>query len=400
MSVPPPTADRAPELEPTSVAAAPPRVFVVTPSFNQAAYLRATIESVLAQDYPRLDYFVADGGSTDGSVEILRGYGERVRWVSGPDGGQTAAIADAWAKSDADVVAWLNSDDTYLPGAVSSAVAHLEAHPAAGMVYGKAWFVDERGEKLRAYPTLPFDAHRLRTECFVCQPATFLRRKVFERVGLPDRTLDYCMDYDLWIRLSRVFELAYLEEFLACSRVHPETKSQRELTAVFTEIEAVTARAYGVAPRNWAVARMIHRSKLRVNRLLGFLPEKLRRRRQAAMVSRLEAAYLGTLYSDLWAGTATLVEVRADRDGRVSLPAESPYWPFDEPLEIAVELDGRELARRVVAARGAFSIDFALPPAAPRDEAVEIVLRANRTFVPCISGFAPWDERPISFMLR
>jgi hypothetical protein len=400
MPAQPPTADAASAVEAPPGAAAPLSVFVVTPSFQQAAYLRATIDSVLAQDYRRLDYFVADGGSTDGSVEILRGYGDRVRWVSAPDGGQTAAIADAWARSDADVVAWLNSDDTYLPGAVASAVAHLEAHPAAGMVYGKAWFVDERGEKLRAYPTMPFDAGRLRTECFVCQPATFLRRRVFERIGLPDRALHYCMDYDLWIRLSREFEVAYLEEFLACSRVHPETKSQRELAAVFTEIEAVTARAYGVAPRNWAVARMIHRSKLRVSRLLGFLPEKLRSRRQAAMVSRLEAAYVGPLYSDLWAGTTTLVEVHSDRDGRVSLPAESPYWPFDQPLEIAVELEGRELARRVVAARGVFSIDFALPPARPRDEAVAVTLRANRTFVPCVTGFAPWDERPISFMVR
>jgi glycosyltransferase involved in cell wall biosynthesis len=242
----------------------PARVFVVTPSFNQARYLRATIDSVLAQDYPRLEYFVADGGSTDGSVEILRSYGERLRWVSRPDGGQAAAVADAWGASDADVVAWLNSDDLYLPGAVRRAVEHLEAHPEAGMVYGKAWFVDELGEKLREYPTRPFDADRLRTECFVCQPATFLRRSVFERIGLPDRELRYCMDYDLWIRLSRDFEMSYLEEFLACSRVHEETKSQRELSAVFAEIVRVTARRYGVAPRNWAVASMIHDCKSRL----------------------------------------------------------------------------------------------------------------------------------------
>ncbi|MGH7336732.1 MAG: hypothetical protein ACREI7_04070, partial [Myxococcota bacterium] len=268
-------------------------------------------------------------------------------------------------------------------------------------VYGKAWFVDERGEKLRAYPTRPFDSRLLRNESFICQPATFLRRRVFERIALPDKSLRYCMDYDLWIRLSREFEVVHLEEYLACSRVHAEAKTQREIAAMLAEIEVVTARAYGVAPRNWAVARMIHDSKLRLDRLLGFLPARLRSRLQARVVSRLEARYRGPLYSDLWAGTSTLVEVVPDGAGRVSLPAESPYWPYPEPLEIAVEWGGRELARRVVRERGAFSLDFVLPRGnAAGGGAVEVTLKANRTFVPNISGSAPWDERPLSFMVR
>jgi glycosyltransferase involved in cell wall biosynthesis len=393
-----------PNAEPLSVARAAdpqPRVLVVTPSLDQARYLRATIESVLAQDYPRLDYFVADGGSTDGSVEILRGYGERLRWVSGADGGQAAAVADAWAASDADVVAWLNSDDLYLPGAVSRAVRHLAAHPEAGMVYGKAWFVDELGEKLREYPTRPFDAERLRTECFVCQPATFLRRRVFESIGLPDRELRYCMDYDLWIRLSQRFEMSYLEEFLACSRVHEETKSQRELHAVFAEIERVTARRYGIAPRNWAVARMIHAAKSRIEGRWGWLPRALRDRLVASIVQKEEERYRGPLYSDLWAGKVTLVEVEPGAGGRVALRAESPHWPYDTPLEVAVEFEGRELARRVVAERGVFTLEATVPlPLAAGETRATLLLRANRTFVPKLSGFAPWDERPLAFMVR
>jgi len=397
----------APPPEPATVPAADsaaadgPRVFVVTPSLNQAPYLRATIDSVLAQDYPHLDYFVADGGSTDGSLDILRGYGERLRWVSAPDGGQAAAVADAWASSDAEIVAWLNSDDLYLPRAVSRAVAHLEAHPGAGMVYGRAWFVDELGEKLREYPTRPFDAERLRTECFVCQPATFLRRRVFEHVGLPDRELRYCMDYDLWIRLSQRFEMSYLDELLACSRVHEETKSQRELSAMFGEIVRVTERRYGIAPRNWAVARMIHACKSWIESRCGWLPRRLRDRLQAAMVQREEARYLGPLYSDAWAGTATLVEVEPGADGRVALRAESPHWPHRAPLEITVEFEGRELLRRVVAERGAFPLELAIPlPLAPGENRATVLLRANRTFVPKLTGFAPWDERPLSFMVR
>lgn len=376
------------------------RVFVVTPSFNQAAYLRATIDSVLAQEYAHLDYFVADGGSTDGSVEILRSYGDRLRWVSRPDGGQAAAVADAWAASDADVLGWLNSDDVYLPGAVERAVAGLAANPAAGMVYGDAWFVDALGERLRAYPTRRFDAELLRHECFVCQPAAFVRRAALDRVGMPDRALRYCMDYDLWIRLGLACEVVHLPQFLACSRVHPETKSQRELTAVFAEIAGMMSRHYGVAPRNWAVAEMIHRSKLSATGLRRLLPQAWRHRLQGREVQRMEAHYRGPLFSDLWAGTVTLVDVRPDAAGRVSLRAESPYWPYAEPLAVAVELDGREIARRVVAERGVFHLDFTLPAPPAPGAAVQVALRANRTFVPRLHGFAPWDERPLSFMVR
>jgi len=397
---PPRTPDDATAPPPPAPAGAP-RVFVVTPSFNQAAYLGTAIDSVLAQEYPNLDYFVADGGSTDGSVEILRGYGDRLRWASRPDGGQAAAVADAWAASDADLLGWLNSDDLYLPGAVARVAAAFAAHPEAGMIYGDACFVDARGERLRPYPTRPFDAERLRTECFVCQPAAFVRRSAVETVGLPDRELRYCMDYDLWIRLAKAVPVVHLAEPLACSRVHAETKSQRELTAVFAEIARVTARHYGVAPRNWAAAEMIHRSKLRSESApRRWLPKRWRRRLESADVQRAEARYRGPRFSDGWAGSVTLVEVVPDAAGRVSLAAESPYWPHAEPLEVVVEHGGRELARRTVAERGPFALEFTLPgpPAAGRP--VEVTLRANRTFVPQRHGYAPWDERPLSFLLR
>jgi glycosyltransferase involved in cell wall biosynthesis len=389
-----------PHLESTeTTTSAAPRVFVVTPCLDQARYLRQTIDSVLAQEYPRLDYFVADGGSTDGCVEILRSYGDRVRWTSGPDEGQAAAIADAWAASDADILAWLNSDDLYLPGAVERAVRELAARPAAGLVYGQAWYVDESGERLRAYPTRPFDAERLRNDCFVCQPAAFVRRAALERVGLPDRTLRYCMDYDLWIRLARVAEVAYVEEFLACSRLHAETKSHRELTAMFAEIVGVTARRYGVASRNWAVAEMIHRTKMRIGPLGRLLPKRLAQRLQAALVQRLERRYRGPVFSDLWAGTTTLVTVVPDAAGRAEIPVESPYWPHAEPLALVVEHEGRELARRTLAERGEFRLELDVPGATP-GAPVQLTVRANRTFVPCVSGFAPWDERPLSFLVR
>ncbi|MGH7857318.1 MAG: glycosyltransferase family 2 protein, partial [Candidatus Binatia bacterium] len=375
----------------------PPRVFVVTPSFQQAAFLRATVDSVLAQDYPRLDYFVADGGSTDGSVDILRSYGERLSWHSGPDGGQAAAIAAAWRSSTADVVAWINSDDLYLPGAVTRAVEHLLGHPEQAMVYGRAWYIDAQGQRTGEYPTRPFDGWALRQDCFVCQPTAFVRREVFLRIGLPDVQMRFCMDYDLWIRLSREFEVGFLDEFLASARIHEDTKSLRERGAVYEEILRLTRAHFGVVPRDWLIGALLHRAEARCEGSWRGLPRMLRRRLAARLVSAEERRTLSTLHGDGWAGTRSLLEVRADDDGKIRLRAESPFWPYRRPLTVTVTHGWRTLARHRCKRRGEFRLEFAAPGNARAGERVQIQLRANRTFVPSIVRWTPSDPRPISF---
>ncbi len=134
-----------------------PLVTVVTPSFNQARFIRQTIESVLTQSYPRIEYLVMDGGSTDETRAILESYGDRLAWVSAPDRGQTDAINKGWRRARGTIVAYLNSDDTYLPGAVEKAVAGLCAYPEAGALYGEGYHVDEAGRVIDRYPTEPFD---------------------------------------------------------------------------------------------------------------------------------------------------------------------------------------------------------------------------------------------------
>ncbi|HLA97025.1 MAG TPA: glycosyltransferase family 2 protein, partial [Anaerolineales bacterium] len=140
-----------------------PLVSIVTPSFNQGRFLEETIQSVLAQDYPRIEYLIVDGGSTDGSLEIIRRYADRLGWwVSEPDRGQTEALNKGFARARGEIFAWLNSDDTYLPQAVSEAVAYLQAHPEAGMVYGDANLVDEHGRVIGKFPARQTDYQRLR----------------------------------------------------------------------------------------------------------------------------------------------------------------------------------------------------------------------------------------------
>ena len=227
-----------------------PLVTVVTPSFNQGRFIRATIESVLKQDYPRIEYLVMDGGSTDETRSILREYSDRIRWVSEPDRGQAHAVNKGWRQAAGSIVAYLNSDDVYLPGAVTTAVAALQAHPEAAVVYGEGYHVDEAGAVLERYPTEPFDADRLREICFICQPTVFLRREAVESAGYLDESLRYCMDYDLWIRLARAGKIfTHTPSYLASTRLHADTKTLGQREQAHAEILRVIHRHFGrVAP--------------------------------------------------------------------------------------------------------------------------------------------------------
>ncbi|MCJ7530019.1 MAG: glycosyltransferase, partial [Anaerolineales bacterium] len=140
-----------------------PLVSIVTPSYNQAQFLETTIRSVLDQVYPNLEYMVVDGGSTDGSREIIRKYADRLAWwVSEHDRGQTDAINKGFTRAHGDILAWLNSDDTYEPEAVAEAVTFLQTHPDVGMVYGDANFIDEQGQVIGRFPARQTDYRRLR----------------------------------------------------------------------------------------------------------------------------------------------------------------------------------------------------------------------------------------------
>jgi glycosyltransferase involved in cell wall biosynthesis len=202
-----------------------PLVTVVTPSFNQGRFIRETIESVLAQNYPSIEYLVIDGGSTDETLGILKKYPGRFYWVSEKDKGQANAINKGWSRARGEILAWLNSDDVYLPGAISKAVAFLQDHPEVGTGYGEGYHIDEEDQVIERYPTEPFDRERLKETCFICQPTVFIRRKVLEEVGFLDESLRYCMDYDLWFRMARKFKFGYLPEYLACTRFYKGTNT-------------------------------------------------------------------------------------------------------------------------------------------------------------------------------
>jgi glycosyltransferase involved in cell wall biosynthesis len=235
-----------------------PSITVVTPSFNQAKFIAETIESVLAQNYPNLEYIVMDGGSTDGTLDILRRYGERLHWVSEPDRGQADAVNKAVALGHGEIIGWLNSDDTYAPGALERAARAFARWDDLAVMYGDADHVLEDGTRYAPYPTASFDHRRLAEDCFICQPAAFVRRKFFNEAGGLDPSLRFCMDYDLWIRMGRDHRFAYLPEVLAQSRLHKDAKTFAARGRVFQEIIQTVQRHYGFVPFAWAYAYADH----------------------------------------------------------------------------------------------------------------------------------------------
>ena len=225
-----------------------PLVSIVTPSYNMAQYLEEAIQSVLTQDYPHIEYIVMDGGSTDGSLEILRKYEGRLRYVSEPDHGQTDAINKGFMQSHGQIFAFLCADDTYLPGAVSTAVRHmLESRGHAG-IYGEGYLTDEAGVTLCRYPTKEFDPELLKTECFICQPASFLWREAYADAGMLNPEIHYGLDYDLWIRIAKKYSLRRVNEYLATSRMHRGSKTLRERTLTFKGNVEITKAHYGYVP--------------------------------------------------------------------------------------------------------------------------------------------------------
>ena len=230
---------------------APPLVSVITPSFNTARFLEESIQSVLAQDYPHIEYLVMDGASTDGSLDILRSYADRLTYVSVADDGAADAINKGFSKAQGEILAWLGADDTYLPGAVSKAVETLAANPDAAAIYGEGYWTDSLGEVLGRYPTVPYDAKMFAQECYICQPACFIRRQAIETVGMLNPTLRASFDYDLWIRLAKRYRFVHVPQYLATSRMHRENKTLGQRRTVFTESIALLAEYYGYVPLKW-----------------------------------------------------------------------------------------------------------------------------------------------------
>jgi glycosyltransferase involved in cell wall biosynthesis len=203
-----------------------PSVSIVTPSYNQAQYLEATILSVLNQGYPNLEFVVVDGQSTDGSQEIIKKYQNQLSWwISEPDLGQADAINKGFRRTSGNIVGWLNSDDLHLPWTIKEAVKIFSDNPEAGLVYGDAVSADSSGKLLNELRFEQWDLSDLLMFKIICQPAVFIRRDVLNQVGLLDPSYHFFLDHELWIRIARQSKLIHHPQIWAVSRYHSQAKN-------------------------------------------------------------------------------------------------------------------------------------------------------------------------------
>ena len=250
------------------VDASAPRIAMVTPSYNHAQYLGATIESIVSQNYPNLHYHVQDGASIDGTFDLLKSRGDSISWKSEPDKGQSSAINLGFAGVDSEIMAYLNSDDMLLPGTLAYVARYFISHPHVDIVYGHRVFVDREGLEVGRAVLPPHDGKALQYADYIPQETMFWRRRVWDRIGPIDESFHYAMDWDFILRAQAAgFKFARLPRFLACFRIHDAQK---------------TASTYSVGVREMGLLR---------RRVLGFDPTQMQIRRAIAPYIAKQLAY-------------------------------------------------------------------------------------------------------------
>ena len=354
-----------------------PMVSIVTPSYNQGRYIEETIQSVLTQDYPNLDYIVVDGGSTDGTVEILKKYEGRLTWISERDRGQADAINKGFRMAKGEIVAWLNSDDTYLPGAICKVVRYFDAHPEIGMLYGEGYHIDEDGDIIERYYTEPFDYQRLSEICFICQPTVFIRAEIVRAVGPLDVRLHYCLDYDYWMRIAKRFRIGHFKEYLANSRLHTDTKTLSKRLEVHRENLQVVKKHYGQVPMRWINA-YVH----------VLLTEWLMPKIQG-------------IYEDGWASPRVKFSLPHDGNHYAYLILQGRCSLYARPLPLSV-IRGHHVLQKAVIDTEEFSLITCLRQedgSTPSLEILEVKLSAEASFIPSLVGINE-DARKLAYCVK
>ncbi len=388
-----------------------PLVSVITPSFQQGRFLARTIESVLEQDYPHIELLVLDGGSTDETRGLLEQYGDRIRWVSRRDRGQSDAINRGLSGARGEVLAYLNSDDTYTPGAVRRAVAFLVGRPRCDLVYGRAWNIDEDDRVLEAFPSERFDPDRLLEQCIICQPTAFWRRRLHEAIGYFDEDVHFVMDYEFWLRAARVARIGMLEAFQANNRVWAGAKSTDARPRQILQALQMVHRHHGRIPDRWlhsyldmgvaypqpnwlpAPARPPLRGLMRLWHTVRLL---VRLEGPGSALRRAFSAVPPIKYSDHWIGGRYVCRLPRRKSHRaIRLSGDSPVWPREGSPVLAIRVEGKPAGRIRLTGRGAFRAEVPLPALDESTAVVTIEVRAADSFIPAAAALGD-DYRALS----
>jgi glycosyltransferase involved in cell wall biosynthesis len=372
-----------------------PRVTIVTPSLNQAAYLEETIRSVASQNYPNLEHWIIDGGSTDGSLDIIRRWAGRrksIRWVSEKDRGQSDAINKGFRRATGEIVSWLNSDDAYTPGAVRRAAEFLASHPDCMLAYSEAAIVDERGALLGTFPHTQriFNYRRLvAVSDYIAQPSAFIRRKALDEVGLLEESLHWCMDWDLWIRIAEKYPVLYFPSLTAHMRDYGQTKTRKGGRRRWKEIVSVARKHSGL---RFPPAYFIYGLESAATRLR--LDRSARSRLKRTVLFKV-INYCINRHFDIYADGWVTRKIEFSFFGAPGHFRLKGYWPArNAPARLDIVLNGRRLRTCRVATGGMFSVTVPIPGVLRAPGRNALLLRSSRLFTP-----GPHDRRRLSFRL-
>lgn len=375
-----------------------PLVTIVTPSFNQGKFIRATIESVLNQDYPAIEYIVMDGGSTDATVSVVNEFSGKLTFISERDRGQSHAINKGFRMARGEIVSWLNSDDIILPGAVSRAVSTMTQDPSLGAVYGEGYRIDREGNVIgRFEATEPFNLWKLvYLSDYILQQTTYFRRAVLDDVGDVDEQLNWGMDWDLLMRIGMKYPIAYIPEYMGSIREYETAKTFSGGFRRIWELAGIMRRhGQGKFPPGMFTYGLdtLHR------RLLDWFPLPFVQRALNPLFGRAINKILRDsqgLYHDRWAAPRLRYMLPAGR-GSIEICGVLPADILElKGQAISVQCDSKIIYEQLLAP-GEFRIKFDDPMSGTGLPATFNVM-ASRSFIPSRSGLGP-DHRHLSYMV-
>ncbi len=368
-----------------------PLFSVVTPSFNQGRFIRATIESVLSQDYPNVEYIIMDGGSTDETASVVKDYSSRLTFISEKDRGQAHAINKGFRMARGNVLSWLNSDDLFLPGMIRAVVDGFKDDPNAGAVYGEGYLIDVSGQITGRFPsTEPFNLWKLvYLSDYVLQQTVGFRRAVLDEVGYLDENLHYVMDWDILIRIAVRYPLKYVPGYLGCLREYPEAKSfaggGRRIRELRNMLRRHTGMNFPPGYITYGLDTYQHVWSDRMNRFFANRFASLSNAIQSAIARTASAAIHQVLnesqglYPDGWA-TRVLRYMMPPGVGSLVINGVLPDWEEVRKQKLSLYLNERFIERYEISP-GAFQLNARIEKSL-QGEALRIKLVASHWHSP------------------
>lgn len=394
-----------------------PLVSVITPSFNQGQFIRETIESVLSQDYKNIEYIVMDGGSTDDTISILKSYGNRIRWISQEDDGQADAVNKGIKIAKGQIIGWLNSDDTYMPGTIRKVVSYFKDHLNTDLVYGEGYYTDISGKVVDRYLTEKFDTVRLSQQCIICQPTAFFTKKIIEAVGGLDARFQLSMDYELWMRIDKIGKISYMPEYLATSRMYADNKTSSRRKEVYKETCYAVQMHYGCVSSSWLYGYADYLAKgkrsaefkmqfLRLSIKYNWRNKSFWKQMASSMLKRDKFSHVlkhresfDGQYADGWVSENYIKDLRFSGSEKKIVIRGDLENPIKPRLTLSVYVDNRKMGTIKLINNGEFVQSIAIHESARKAGIHKLRICSNVSFVPAKIAISE-DHRVLSFILR